>query len=299
MSTAVRRRLTARAVIRLRLAPLLASLVLAPALLWAGEDVPTPDCSVVPGWTQKGPLRSFEPDTLFDYMNGNAEGYHAYGFVFMKGVTCVNDAGDQIVIDISEFGDADSAWGIFIANRDVRSPNEPIGVAGQVHPRQATFVKGRYYVEIAASPAGDHSGPLRAFTGALAARISGRTTPPEEVAWFPEEGLEPDSVRLVPQSVLGLRALRRGFLAQYPEGRAFVVAEDSVEAATATLEKVRGHFTGTADIDGIGDAAFTATDEYLGGVVLFRRGTRVAGVANLAPGVEGTDLARRLDDVLR
>ena len=298
MNTAARSRLTARAVLRSRLTPLLALLLLAPAPLWAGDDVPAPDCGVVPGWTQKGPLRSYEPETLFDYMNGNAEGYHAYGFVFMKGVTCVNDAGDQLVIDISELGDADHAWGIFIANRDVRSPNEPIGVVGQVHPRQATFVKDRYYVEIAASPAGDHTGPLRAFTSALAARISGRTTPPEEAGWFPEEGLEPDSVRLVPQSVLGLRALRRGFLAQYPQGRAFVVTEDSAEAATATLEKVRGQFAGAVDLEGIGDAGFTATDEYLGGLVVFRKGMRIAGVANLAPEADGSGLARRLADVL-
>jgi hypothetical protein len=277
---------------------LLTSLLLASALAGAGGDVPAPDCALVPGWTQKGPLRTFEPDTLFDYMNGNAEGYRAYGFVFMKGVTCVNDAADQLVIDISALGDADRAWGIFVANRDMRSPNEPIGVVGQVLPRRATFAKDRYYVEIAASPAGDHTGPLRAFTDALEARISGRTAPPEGVGWFPKEGLEADSVRLVPGSVLGIRALRRGFLARYPEGRAFVVAEESGEAATVTLQKVRERFAGAADVEGIGDAAFTATDDDLGGLVLFRKGTRIAGIANLAPGADGRDLARRLANVL-
>ncbi len=277
---------------------LLASLVLASALARAGGDVPAPDCALVPGWTLKGPLRTFEPDTLFDYMNGNAEGYHAYGFVFMKGVTCVNDAGDQLVIDISELGDADRAWGIFVANRDMRSPNEPIGVVGQVLSRRATFAKDRYYVEIAASPAADHTRPLRAFTEALAAQISGRTAPPEGVAWFPKDGLEADSVRLVPEGVLGIRALRHGFLARYPEGRAFVVAEQSEEAATVTLQKVRERFAGAADVEGIGDAAFTGTDDDLGGFVLFRKGTRVAGIANLAPGADGTHLARRLAESL-
>ena len=38
-------------------------------------------------------------------MNGNSEGYFAYGFTLMKGVTCVNAAGDQLVIDVSEMGD--------------------------------------------------------------------------------------------------------------------------------------------------------------------------------------------------
>jgi hypothetical protein len=278
---------------------LLGSLLVAPALAGAAADVPSPDCTLVPGWTQKGPPRSFEPDTLFEYMNGNAEGYHAYGFVFMKGVTCVNEAGDQLVIDVSELGDTDRAWGIFVANRDMRSPNEPIGVVGQVLPRRATFVKDRYYVEIAASPAGDYTAPLRAFTDALAARISGRTVPPEGVGWFPKEGLKADSIRLAPRSVLGIRALRWGFLARYPQGRAFVVAEESVEAATVTLQKLRERFAGATDLAGIGDAAFLATDDDLGGLVLFRKGRRVAGVANIAPGADGMDLARRLADVLR
>ena len=276
----------------------LISLILSVALAGAADDFPAPDCSLVPGWTQKGPLRTFEPDTLFDYMNGNAEGYHAYGFALMKGVTCVNDAGDQLVIDVSELRDADHAWGIFTANRDIRSPNEAIGAAGQVLARRATFARGHYYVEMAASPAGDHTEQLRAFTTALEVQTPGRATLPEGVGWFPEEGLEADSVRLVPASVLGIRALRHGFLAQYPEGRAFVVPEESPEAAAETLQKVRERFGGTADAEGIGDAAFTATDDYLSGLVLFRKGAHVAGVSNLAEAADGTDLARRLADAL-
>lgn len=276
----------------------LATLILTAGLAGAGDGFPAPDCNAIPGWTQKGPLRTFEPDTLFDYMNGNAEGYHAYGFALMQGVTCVSDGGDQLVIDVSELGDADHAWGIFIANRDIRSPNEAIGAAGQVVPRRATFARGRYYVEIAASPAGDHTETLRAFATALEAQTPGRTTPPEGVSWLPAEGLEADSVRLVPASVLGIRALRRGFLGQYPEGRAFVVPEESPEAAAATLQKVHERFPATADADGIGEAAFTATDDYLGGLVFFRKGSRVAGVSNLAEGEDGTSLARRLADTL-
>jgi hypothetical protein len=276
----------------------LTSFILIAALAGAGDGFPAPDCTAVPGWAQKGEPRTFEPDTLFDYINGNAEGYHAYGFVLMQGVTCVNDAGDQLVIDVSKLRDADHAWGIFTANRDIRSPNAAIGAAGQVLPRRATFARGPYYVEIAASPAGDHTAALRAFTTALEARTPGRATPPEGVGWFPAEGLETDSVRLVPQSVLGIRALTRGFLAQYPEARAFVVPEESPEAAAATLEKVRERFAETAEAPGLGDAAFTATDDYLGGLVLFRKGPFVAGVSNLAEGVDGVPLARRLADAL-
>src|SRR5271165_3105612 len=78
-----------------------------------------PKCDLVAGWTQQGSARAYEASNLFEYMDGNAEGYLLYGFVAMHGVTCVN-GGDSILIDISEFADADSAYGMFSANRDAR-----------------------------------------------------------------------------------------------------------------------------------------------------------------------------------
>ena len=42
----------------------------------------------MPGWTQQGAARSYIADNLFEYMDGNAEGYLLYGFQTMHGVTC-------------------------------------------------------------------------------------------------------------------------------------------------------------------------------------------------------------------
>ena len=112
-----------------------------------------PACSLVPGWTQQGEARSFAADNLFEYMDGNAEGYLLYGFQNMHGVTCVKD-GVTLVIDISDFGDADSAYGMFCANRDLRKPPAKLGMGGQIVPRRAIFAKGPYYVEIGAEPGG-------------------------------------------------------------------------------------------------------------------------------------------------
>jgi hypothetical protein len=260
----------------------------------AAAPFPAPDCAAVPGWTQQGEARSYDPETLFDYMDGNSEGYFAYGFTLMKGVTCVNAAGDQLVIDVSEMGDPDRAWGFFVTNRDQRSPVERIGSAGQVLPRRATFAKGRHYAEIAASPDKDHRGPLRAFVNALEAAIPGEGRVPDAVAWFPADGLAPDSVRLVPESVLGLRALKSGYVGQYAVGRALVVPEATPDAAAATMAKLKARFAGAQPVAGLGDEAFAARDAYLGGLLLFRKGARVAGVANVAADADATALARAL-----
>jgi len=125
-------------------------LALSLAALALAADAPAPTCALVPGWSQSGPARSYEAANLFEYMDGNAEGYLIYGFRNMVGVSC-HQAEISFVIDVSDMGDADSAYGLFSGNRDPSQPVSPIGVSAQVTPRRAMFVKGKYYVEIAAN----------------------------------------------------------------------------------------------------------------------------------------------------
>jgi hypothetical protein len=117
---------------------------------------------------------------------------------------------------------------------------------------------------------------------------------PAAVGQFPVEGLDPESIRMVPESVLGLRALKSGFVAQYPSGRALIVPQPSAEAAAATLAKLRERFTDAKPVAGLGDEAIAAQDQYLGSLVLFRRGAQVAGIANVPAGQDALPLAKAL-----
>jgi hypothetical protein len=267
-----------------------------PALLLAAQAalpaaLPVPDCSLVPGWSQRGEARRYDPDTLFEYRNGGAEAYFTYGFTQMAGVTCADAAGNELAIDVSEMGDPDHAWGFFASNQ---APGEDVGPARQVLPMSATLARGRYYVEIAVRPDGDHSTALRAFLDALLARLPGAAHVPEAASFFPREGLAPGSLRLVPESVLGLRQLKSGFVATYAAGRAFVVTEATTEAAGDTFAKLRAHLKAARPVRGLDVEAFAAEDPYLGGLIVFRKGRRVAGVANVAAGTDALPLARAL-----
>lgn len=251
-----------------------------------------PDCGLVPGWRQHGPTRTYEAENLFEYMNGNAEGYLLYRFVKMEGITC--KAGeDTIVFDVSEMSDPEWAYGIFTANRDPRQPTEPIGMGGQILARKATFAKDRYYVELSAEPDKDHSATLRSFARAMAERISGRSEPPEVLKWFPAERRLNDLVRLVPESVLGLRVLQYGYVAEYEFGKAFLVAEKSSDAAAAVVAKLRARFSQPTPVQA-GEEAFQATDRFLGRLCVFRKGRYIGGYANLKEDADPIALARGL-----
>jgi hypothetical protein len=256
-----------------------------------------PQCTAVTGWTQQGANRSFTSDTLFESMDGNSEGYFLYGFVVMKGITC--QSGDKtIVIDISEMADPEYAYGMFTATVDPRRPTEKVGMMGQVTPRRAVFVKDKYYVELAADPEGDHTAALRVYMAILEKNISGRTTLPEQLDWFPTENLVAGSVRLVPESVLGLRLLKKGYVGQYDIGKSFFVQEASPEAAADTMAKLKARF-GQTTPQTIADEGFTGTDKYLGGMCMFRKGRFVGGFANLQAGRDGVAEAAKLAAALK
>jgi hypothetical protein len=251
------------------------------------------DCKFAPGWEQSEARRQYESDNLWEDKDGAAEDYLQYGFVRMQGISC-KSGGDTLTIDVSEMTDADSAYGMFVANRDPNLPLAKIGMGGQVQPQSASFAKGKYYVElvvIAANPNSNQTAALEAFAAGIEARLEGRTTVPEALEWFPKEDLT--STRLVPESVLGLRLLKRGYLAKYKQGQAFIVLEASPESAAEVLKKLREKYEGAAAAE-VADEAFQAQAQYLGGICIFRKGRYLGGYANLPDPQLAVALAAKL-----
>jgi len=249
------------------------------------------DCHLVSGWEQQGTARHFTPDNLYEYLDGSAEGYILYGFVQMQGVTC-HSGRDSISIDVFEMNDADAAYGVFTANLDPRAPIEKLGMGGQILPRRALFCKDKYYLELAVSDEKDRSAPLRAFVLEAERRMAGRSTPPAALSWFPDAKLA--SVRLIPESVLGLRLLKRGFVAHYEQGQAFVVMEDSPGSAAAVMSQLRKRFGEAGTPAQVADEAFQADDQYLGGLCMFRKGRYLGGFANMPDAKDAVSKAAML-----
>jgi hypothetical protein len=251
------------------------------------------DCHFAPGWEPSGLKRQYVPENLYNYKDGGAEGYLIYGFVRMQGIDCKSGEG-MLVIDVSEMNDADSAYGLFTANRDPRLPIAKIGMGGQVQPQSASFAKGKYYVEIveiAANADSDHTPTLEAFVTKMQKRLEGRDTAPEALEWFPQDNLT--SARLVPESVLGLRLLKRGYVAKYQQGQAFIVLEASPQSAAEILKKLRERFDGALPAQ-VGDEAFEAKVQYLDGICIFRKGRYLGGYANLPEAQEAASQAAKL-----
>lgn len=274
----------------MKAAGLLLTILLTAGMARAEETL---DCHFASGWEAAGAIRQYTADNLYDYKDGAADGYLSYGFVRMRTIDC-KSGGDTLTVDVSEMTDADAAYGLFTSNRDSRLPIAKIGMGGEIQAHSGLFAKGKYYVEIAevaANPESDHSATIQAFAAGMQKRLEGRETVPEALEWFPKENL--DSIRLVPESVLGLRLLKRGYVAKYKQGQAFAVQEATPESAVEVMKKLREHFDGATPAQ-IGDEAFQAKAPYLDGICIFRKGRFVAGYANLPEAQQAASLAAKL-----
>jgi hypothetical protein len=238
------------------------------------------DCHFAAGWEQQGAKRQYAADNLFEYKDGAAEGYLSFGFARMQGITCAAN-GNTLDIDISEMADADSAYGMFAANADVNAPVAKLGMGGQIQKQSATFAKGKYYVELtetATNPDKDDAATMQTFAEKIVALLEGRETPPVILDWFLPDDVV--SKKMAPESVLGLSQLKRGYVAKYKQGQAFIVQEESPEAASAVLKALRARYESAAPAQ-VGDEAFQATVKYLNGICFFRKGKIIAGYANM------------------
>jgi len=270
--------------------PALALLLLTAGMMHAQDYL---SCQLASGWTQSEAIHPYTADNLYDYKDGGAEGYLIYGFAGMKSLNCKSGE-NTLTIDLSEMNDADAAYGLFASNRDPRAPIAKIGMGGQVQALSSTFAKGKYYVEIVLNPAdpnSDHTTELTALVNKMAQRMVGRETPPEALAWFVTE--DQSTMGVVPQSVLGLKELKHGYVAKYKQGQAFLVLEDTPESAAAVLKVLRQKYDGAADAK-VGDDAFQAKAPYLDGICIFRKGRTLGGYANLPTAQEAATQAVKL-----
>ena len=142
-------------------------------------------------------------------------------------------------------GDADSAWGMFAANRDPKETIAQIGMGGQLLPQSLYFAKGRFFVEIVETDgdaAGNQTVALRAFAAALVPRLKGRRRRRRR-----SDGSRP-SIRLryawFRRACSACACSSAGLWPGTSRGRPSFYVEDSPDSAIETMKKLREHFGG-------------------------------------------------------
>lgn len=225
-----------------------------------------PAAGDVPHWTPAGDVRTFDEETLFDLVNGQAESFFAYGFQHVATRRYTGAGGATLHIEIWQLATPADAYGLFSANV-TGTPVEGIGAGGDADPgRRLAFWQDRYFANVRALQETDQA-DLEAVARFIAASLPSGGEPPALVDALPPDGLATraprffhqeisiqDVVWLGGENVLGLGPETDGVLARYELGSdtAWLMLVDYPDPAGATAARAALEGAGVDDLVAVG-----------------------------------------------
>jgi len=244
-----------------------------------------PQDDSVPGWTRNGGVRSFGPDSLWQYIDGAAEAYLSYGFEqVVTAEYAHSQMAIQVTIDIYRMKDAKNAFGIYASELNPDAEFMPIGAEGYASGTVLNFWAGVYYVKIIAA---EERADVRLEMSKLAQWMSSRLGPPgaipAESGYFPREDLIPHSIRYLPKDILGQSYLASGFEARYRreggEFRIVVISAADASSAGEALGRYRQFIASSGkvaqDMESPAEDGFSGADSFFGPIAALRSGNRI------------------------
>lgn len=158
----------------------------------------------------------YDPQNLFDYINGQAETYLDYGFRLLITREYTAADGLAVTLEIYKMESPLHAFGIYAAERTPEDRPVSIGAAGFLGSNILGFWKGPYYCRILFYQTSQELEKILQKTGSLIAdKIKGSYGPPELFSLFPEKFRVKWSERFIPKHFLGQSYLKNGYRVDY------------------------------------------------------------------------------------
>ena len=247
-----------------------------------------PHHGILDGWLAIGNARNYSVKTLYEFIDGEAEHFIAYGFNALHTRTYgwEGDEESSFVVEVYDMGDRLNAFGVYSSYRYPGVQREKIGSEAIVSEYGILFFRGRFFVKIRS---GEESENVRVAMGNMARWISSQiddsTSFPEEIRLLPEKHQVEGTLQYIADSMLNQSFLPGGIQADYQIGdelvTGFVVIFDDTTEARDGLQRL---FTYYSDSDGYidfkGDTLRVRTD-YHGWLWTVRHHTMLVGVQDL------------------
>jgi len=282
------------------LAALLACAQEPPALTGLDLESLFPEPSLLEGWQLAEGPSSFSPDTLWEYLNGGAPRYEAYGFerLVHSRYQLGEDPLASVIADVYDMGSALGAFGIYRSIRPPVAEARTWGAEGYRSGTVAAAWKGAVFVHAAAD---DERPELIEAMEMIVSRVcdeaDGGVSPPIILDPLPPQGLVPCSERYVASNLLGHAAFGEGVVATYEidglRGELFFSELESEDVAWQAVESYRQEKERWAEVADA-PAGFRFQDQGSGSGTVLQAGRFVAGVHGDLPFEAQDDLVERL-----
>lgn len=250
----------------------------------------------VAGWKPLGEVSSYGPDSLWQYIDGAAELFLAFGFRNLE--VREMEAGEvRITVSIYDMGSRLSAFGVFATEAGAGDIRPGVGAGwALVAPEQCLLAKDRFYVKIDATLGRLSSDAAATLAQALAAGIPGADGPPPEIDSLPPGTAHPSTARYTMKGFLGLSempAVVHAPLAGGPENAlVFVLVPGDGEKLETLWGKLAARWSA---VERKGRPVLTREIPYRGTIGVIRAENRIMGLAGLG---SPDELLKRLDSLL-
>ncbi len=250
----------------------------------------------IKGWKPVSEVLSYNPDNLYEYINGAADQFIAYGFQELI-TRDLSSQGLQVTVDIYDMGTRLNAFGLF----KTESPREQrileIGTEAYISPPyQCLLLKDNYYVKVNVYEGEITNENGKPLLKALAKALLGEAGYPKELQLLPLAGKIPDSEGYARQAFLGLAELTNCVHASYKDGdkefKYFVMITSGKETNESILEKLSEKWQHT---DHKKFAILVKKVPYMGLTGVILTGNKIIGVTEC---VNETEVSKRLEPVI-
>jgi len=169
-------------------------------------------------WVRQGEPKLYAPEDLFEYIDGEAEHFVAYGFrqAAVGEYQSKVDPKRKITVDVYDQGSSAQAFGFYSSMRSGDVKYVEVGAQGYVAGPVLDFWKGQYFVHIyPGAKFVEFEETATRLGRELAGRITGKSELPAVCTLLPKRGLLPNSVRWYRQDFLGHAFLKDVAGAEY------------------------------------------------------------------------------------
>jgi hypothetical protein len=160
----------------------------------------------------------FTPDNLWDFINGAADNYLAYGFVDLH-VAEYKKGKNVIKLEVYHHKDNTMAFGIYSSERSPSFRFINLGSQGYSADGSINFFKGSYYVKIKTYSKSEKTlQAAESLANQVSNMLVGENKMPVAINQFPDAGKKKNEETYINESVLGHKFLSNAFRANYEAG---------------------------------------------------------------------------------
>ena len=244
------------------------------------QDIKPPDLK---GFKKTTSYPVYLPDNLWDFINGAADTYIAYGFVDLH-VAEYKKGKNVIKLEIYRHSDNTNAFGIYSTERSPTFHYVNLGSQGYIADGAINFFKDSFYIKIRANSKNESTlKSAELLSHEVNDLIQGSSKMPSALSLFPATGKKVNTETYINESVLGHTFLNKAYKADYESGTdifSIFLMESTPKETQKTVEAYLAA-TGTEATDAeIGK--YMLKDGYNGTIFLAWKGNRVVILSGLS-----------------